>query len=32
MDVEAGLTAEQKDAGYVLPCVSRAEGIVVLSA
>jgi glycine betaine catabolism B len=32
MDVEAGLTAEQKDAGYVLPCVSRAEGTVILSA
>jgi ferredoxin-NADP reductase len=32
MDVEAGLTAEQKDAGYVLPCVSRANGTVVLSA
>jgi glycine betaine catabolism B len=32
MDVEAGLTAEQKNAGYVLPCVSRAEGTVVLSA
>ena len=32
MDVEAGLTAEQKDAGYVLPCVGRAEGTVVLSA
>jgi ferredoxin-NADP reductase len=32
MDVEAGLTAEQKDAGYVLPCVSRAAGTVVLSA
>jgi len=32
MDVEAGLTAEQKDAGYVLPCVSRAEGTVVLAA
>src|SRR5579864_2059220 len=32
MDVEAGLTAEQRDAGYVLPCVSRAEGTVVLSA
>jgi ferredoxin-NADP reductase len=31
MDVEAGLTAEQKKAGYVLPCVSRAEGTVVLS-
>jgi ferredoxin-NADP reductase len=32
MDVEAGLTADQKNAGYVLPCVSRAEGTVVLSA
>ena len=32
MDVEAGLTPEQKIAGYVLPCVSRAEGTVVLSA
>jgi glycine betaine catabolism B len=32
MDVEAGLTSEQKSAGYVLPCVSRAEGTVVLSA
>jgi hypothetical protein len=32
MDVEAGLTAEQKDAGYVLPCVSHAEGTVVLAA
>jgi ferredoxin-NADP reductase len=32
MDVEAGLTAEQKNDGYVLPCVSRAEGTVVLSA
>ena len=32
MDVEAGLTAEQKNAGYVLPCVSRAEGTVVMSA
>ncbi len=31
MDVEAGLTAEQKNAGYVLPCVSRAEGTVVLA-
>jgi ferredoxin-NADP reductase len=31
MDVEAGLTAEQKDAGYVLPCVSHAEGTVVLA-
>jgi hypothetical protein len=34
MDVEAGLTAEQKNAGYVLPCVGRAqgEGTVVLAA
>jgi ferredoxin-NADP reductase len=32
MDVEAGLTAEQKTAGYVLPCVSRAQGTVVLAA
>jgi ferredoxin-NADP reductase len=32
MDVEVGLTAEQKNAGYVLPCVSRAEGTVVLVA
>jgi ferredoxin-NADP reductase len=31
MDVEAGLTAEQKIAGYVLPCVSRAKGTVVLA-
>jgi len=31
MDVEAGLTTEQKSAGFVLPCVSRAEGTVVLS-
>jgi ferredoxin-NADP reductase len=32
MDLEAGLTAEQKNAGYVLPCVSRAEGTVVVAA
>jgi glycine betaine catabolism B len=32
MDVEVGLTAEQKNAGYVLPCVSRAEGTVVVDA
>jgi ferredoxin len=32
MDVEDGLTAEQKNAGYVLPCVSRAKGTVVLAA
>jgi glycine betaine catabolism B len=31
MDVETGLTAEQKIAGYVLPCVSRAERTVVLA-
>jgi hypothetical protein len=31
MDVEDGLTVEQKNAG-VLPCVSRATGTVVLSA
>jgi ferredoxin-NADP reductase len=34
MDVDAGLTPEQKNAGYVLPCVSRSdgEGTVVLAA
>jgi ferredoxin-NADP reductase len=32
MDVEAGLTADQKNAGYVLPCVSRTEGTVVVAA
>jgi len=32
MDVEIGLTIEQKDAGYVLPCVSHAVGTVVLAA
>jgi ferredoxin-NADP reductase len=32
MDAEAGLTAEQKNAGYVLACVSRAEGTVVVAA
>jgi ferredoxin-NADP reductase len=32
MDIEAGLTEEQKNAGYVLPCVGRAEGTVVLVA
>jgi len=32
MDVEAGLTAEQKNAGYVLPCVSRTSGTVVVAA
>jgi ferredoxin-NADP reductase len=32
MEVEDGLTAEQKNAGYVLPCVGRAEGTVVVVA
>jgi ferredoxin-NADP reductase len=32
MDSEAGLNPGQKDAGYVLPCVSRAKGTVVLVA
>jgi ferredoxin-NADP reductase len=32
MEVEDGLTAEQKNAGYVLPCVSRAKGTVVVAA
>jgi ferredoxin-NADP reductase len=32
MDVEAGLTAEQKNDGYVLPCVSRTSGTVVVAA
>ncbi len=32
MDTDAGLTAEQKNAGYVLPCVGRAEGTVVVAA
>src|SRR4029077_2053206 len=32
MDEEAGLTPEQKKAGYVLPCVSRVSGTVVLVA
>jgi ring-1,2-phenylacetyl-CoA epoxidase subunit PaaE len=31
MDVEEGLTAAQKNAGYVLPCVSHAKGTVVLA-
>jgi len=31
MDAQAGLTAEQKNAGYVLPCVSYAKGTVVLA-
>jgi len=32
MDTEAGLNVEQKNAGYVLPCVSHAEGTAVLAA
>jgi ferredoxin-NADP reductase len=32
MDIETGLTSEQKNAGYVLPCVSRAKGTVVVEA
>jgi len=32
MEVEAGLTTEQKDSGYVLPCVSRIQGTVVVAA
>jgi len=32
MDVENGLTTEQKNAGYVLPCVSRVKGSVVVEA
>ena len=32
MDIEDGLTAEQKDAGYVLPCVSRIKGTVVVES
>lgn len=32
MDAEDGLTAEQKNAGYVLPCVSQIEGTVVVAA
>jgi len=32
MDVEDGLASEQKNAGYVLPCVSRIKGTVVVAA
>jgi len=32
MDVEDGLTGAQKNAGYVLPCVSRIKGTVVVAA
>jgi ferredoxin-NADP reductase len=32
MDIESGLTDEQINAGYVLPCVSRVIGSVVVEA
>jgi ferredoxin len=32
MDTEAGLSPDQKNAGYVLPCVSRVEETVFLAA
>jgi ferredoxin len=32
MDVEAGLVAEQKNAGYTLPCVGRTSRAVVVAA
>jgi ferredoxin-NADP reductase len=32
MSTDAGLVSEQKDAGYVLPCVGRPEGAVVVAA
>jgi hypothetical protein len=32
MDIEDGLTDEQKNAGYVLPCVSGIKGTVVVAA
>jgi hypothetical protein len=32
MDVAVGLTAAQKNAGYILPCVSHAKGTVILAA
>jgi ferredoxin len=32
MDVEDGLTDKQKSSGYVLPCVSRIKGTVVVAA
>jgi ferredoxin-NADP reductase len=32
MDAEEGLTAEQKNSGYVLPCVSWVERTVVVAA
>ena len=32
MSTDAGLTPKQKDSGYVLPCVGRAEGSLVVEA
>jgi ferredoxin-NADP reductase len=32
METDDGLTDEQRDAGYVLPCVTKAEGKVVVAA
>ena len=32
MDIDAGLTADQKRTGWVLPCVSRAAGNVAVQA
>ena len=32
IDADAGLTADQRSAGYVLPCVSRADGNVIVQA
>ena len=32
MSTDAGLSPEQKDAGYILPCVGRPEGVVVVEA
>jgi ferredoxin-NADP reductase len=32
MEIDTGLTAEQKEGGYVLACVSRAHGTVVVAA
>lgn len=32
MSTDAGLTPEQKDAGYVLPCVGRTKGDVIVAA
>jgi ferredoxin-NADP reductase len=32
MSTDAGLAPEQKDAGYVLPCVGQPEGAVIVAA